>query len=43
MASSDVKGAFVSAWWPAILEGLRDAKCLRNLTQDYLRERRAVI
>ena len=27
MASLDVKGAFVSAWWPAILKGLRDAKC----------------
>ena len=46
MASLDVKGAFNAAWWPAILKGLRDAKCPRNLyqlTQDYVRERRAVI
>jgi hypothetical protein len=46
MASLDVKGAFDAAWWPAILKGLRDAKCPRNLyqlTQDYFRERRAVI
>jgi hypothetical protein len=27
MASLDVKGAFDEAWWPAILKGLRDAKC----------------
>ena len=46
MASLDVKGAFDAAWWPAILKGLRDAKCPRNLyqlTQEYFRERRAVI
>jgi len=46
MASLDVKGAFDMAWWPAILKRLRDAKCPRNLyqlTQDYFRERRAVI
>jgi hypothetical protein len=46
MASLDVKGAFDAAWWPAILKGLRYAKCPRNLyqlTQDYFRERRAVI
>ena len=46
MASFDVKCAFDAAWWPAILKGLRDAKCPRNLyqiTQDYFRERRAVI
>jgi hypothetical protein len=46
MASLDVKGAFDAAWWPAILKGLRDAKCPQNLyqlTQDYFRERRAVI
>jgi hypothetical protein len=45
-ASLDVKGAFGSAWWPAILKGLQDAKCLRNLyylAQDYLKERKAVI
>jgi hypothetical protein len=46
MASLDVKGVFDAAWWPAILKGLRNAKCPRNiylLTQDYFRERRAVI
>jgi hypothetical protein len=46
MASLDVKGAFDTAWWPAILKGLRDAKCSRNLyqlTQGYFRERRAAI
>jgi len=46
MASLDVKGAFDSAWWPALFKGLRDARCPRNLyhlAQDYLKERRAVI
>jgi hypothetical protein len=45
-ASLDVKGAFGSAWWPAILKGPRDAKCPRNiyyLAQDYLKERKAFI
>jgi len=46
MASLDIKGAFYAGWWPAILKELRDAKCPRNLyqlTQEYFRERRAVI
>jgi len=46
MASLDVKAALDMAWWPAILKGLRDAKCRQNLyqlTQDYFRGRRAVI
>jgi hypothetical protein len=46
MASLDVQGPFDAAWWPAILKGLRDAKCPRNLyqlTQDYFRNRSAVI
>jgi hypothetical protein len=46
MASLDIKGAFDAAWWPAILMGLRDANCSRNLyqlTQVYFKERRAVI
>ena len=41
MASLDVKGAFDAAWWPAILKGLREAKCPQNLyrlTQDYFTE-----
>jgi hypothetical protein len=46
MASLDVQGAFDATWWPTILNGLRDAKCPRNLyqlTQDYFGDRRAVI
>jgi len=46
MVSLDVRGAFDSVWCPAILKGLRDAKCPRNLynlTLDYLKERKAVI
>jgi len=46
MASLDVKGALDSAWWPAILKGLRDANCPRkryHLTQDYFKERTAII
>jgi len=31
MTSLDVKGAFDAAWWPAILRGLREAQCPRNL------------
>jgi retron-type reverse transcriptase len=46
MVSLDVREAFDSAWWPAILKGLRDTKCPRNLynlTLDYLKERKAAI
>ena len=46
MDSLDVQGAFDSAWWPAILQRLREAKCPRNLyylVQDYLKEREAFI
>jgi len=46
LASLDVREVFDSAWWPAILKGLRDAKCPRklyHLAQDYLKERKAVI
>ena len=46
MTSLDVKGAFDAAWWPAILRGLREAECIRNLyqlTQDYCKDRRAVM
>jgi len=44
--SIDVQGAFGSAWWPAILQRLRDIKCPRNLyylVKDYLKERKAVM
>jgi len=46
IAILDVQGAFASTWWPRILEGLREAKCTRNLyyhTQDYLKERKTII
>lgn len=38
MTSLHVEGAFNAAWWPAILQGLRDAKYPKNLyilTQDF--------
>ena len=31
MTSIDVQGAFDSAWWPGILQCLRDFNCPRNL------------
>ena len=31
LTSLDVQGAFDAAWWPAILNNLRDFKCPRNL------------
>jgi len=31
MTSLNVKGAFNAAWWPSVLEGLKDAECPRNL------------
>jgi len=46
MVSLDVQGAFDSAWWPAILQRLREAKCPRKLyyiVQDYLKERKAFV
>ena len=46
MVSLDVLGAFNAAWWQAILKGLREGECPRNLyhlTQDYFRERRATL
>jgi len=46
MASLDVRSAFDTAWYSAILKGLRDTKCPQNLyylTQNYLKERKAVI
>jgi hypothetical protein len=45
MTSLDIKGAFDTAW-PAILKGLREAGCPRNLyklTQGYFNNRRAVM
>jgi hypothetical protein len=46
MVMLDVYGAFDSAWWPAILLRLREAKCPRNLfylAQDYLKDGKAII
>ena len=46
MVSLDVQGAFDLAWWPAILQRLREAKCPRKLyylVQDYLKKREAFI
>jgi hypothetical protein len=46
MTSLNVKGAFDAAWRPAILRGLRETECPRNLyqlTQDYFKDRRAVM
>jgi len=46
LVSLDVHGAFDSAWWPAILQGLCKANCPRNFyypAQDYLKERKAII
>jgi hypothetical protein len=42
IVSLDVQGAFDSAWWPAIIQSLRDAKCPKNLyylVQHYLKNR----
>jgi hypothetical protein len=46
MASLDVKGAFDTAWWPSILQSLKDAGCHRNLhylSQGYFSQRTAVM
>jgi len=44
-ASLDINAAFDLAWWPAILKGLREAKCHRKLyyfTRDYLKDKKAM-
>ena len=44
LVSLDVRGAFDAAWWPAILKGLRDYRCpknLYNLTKSYFSQRSA--
>jgi len=46
MTSMDVKGAFDAAWWPGILQGLKDLRCPRNLynlSKGYLSNRSAVM
>ena len=46
MTSLDVQGAFDSAWWPGILQGLRGFNCPSNLyklSKAYLSNRTAVM
>jgi len=46
MTSLDVQGAFDSAWWPGILQGLRDFNCPRNLynlSKEFFNNRTAVM
>jgi hypothetical protein len=46
LASLDVRGAFDSAWWPGIIDGLRDFNCPRNpynLSKDYFNNRTAIL
>jgi hypothetical protein len=46
MTSLDVQGAFDSAWWPGILQGLRDFNCPSNLyklSKEYFSNRTAVM
>jgi len=46
MTSLDVQGAFDSAWWPGIPQGLRDFNCSRNLyklSKEFFNNRTVVI
>ena len=46
MTSLDVQGAFDAAWWPAILNNLRNLECPRNLynlTRSYFSDRVAIL
>jgi Reverse transcriptase (RNA-dependent DNA polymerase). len=46
LVSLDVKGAFDAAWWPSILNWLRECDCPRNLydlTKSYLSQRAATL
>ena len=46
ITSLDVQGAFDAAWWPAILNNLRDSECPRNfynLTRSYFSDRVAIL
>jgi len=45
MISLDVLGAFDAAWWPSILNNLRNLRCpsnLYNLTRSYFHDRVAI-
>jgi hypothetical protein len=46
LVSLDVEGAFDTAWWPSILNGLRACDCPKNLydlTKSYLSQRTAAL
>jgi hypothetical protein len=46
MTSLNVHGTFDSAWWPGILQGLKDFKCPSNfykLSKEYFSNRTAVM
>jgi hypothetical protein len=46
LASLDVRGAFDAAWWPSILQALKEFQCPRNLynlSRNYFCERSAFI
>lgn len=46
MISLDVKGAFDAAWWPGILNSLREYQCpknLYNLVRSYFSDRCAIL
>jgi ribonuclease HI len=46
LTSLDVQGAFDSAWWPALLNNLRNVQCPRNLynlTRNYFSDRVAIL
>jgi hypothetical protein len=46
MTSLDVEGAFDTAWWPSILNNLRNLQCPRNLynlTRSYFSDRVAIL
>ena len=46
LISLDVKGAFNSAWWPSIMQSLKNLSCpknLYNLTKEYFAGRTAIL
>lgn len=46
LISLDVQGAFDAAWWPSILNNLRQLECPKNLyklSQDYFKNRTATL
>jgi hypothetical protein len=46
MTSLDLQGAFDTAWWPSIIQGLKDSGCPRNLynfSKGYFSQRSAVM